>query len=264
MTAMISSTVGGSAGYPRPLLCGGRPAWNAARVAGERRRPAISTSTVDGMRRSLGRVDQAIVSPRSPPSTHDRVSRIPITRALDAPRFLSAQRTTLFALDTESAFSEEPESASTDLSLTARRYDSVDRRDSGVEVRPDAEEQARSDDEDWAGRSTRVGSGKLANPCARMHLANLSAARNWLSVALTPPEAPPGASRAHALRADLNAGDCGLIPAPARLSPPPPPLGRGRSARRLRACSPQTSAPGTRFHGLSCATTRTRRPRPRS
>lgn len=78
------------------------------------------------------------------------------------------------------------------------------------------------------GESTRVGSGNLANPCARMHLANLSAARNWLSVALTPPDAPPGASRAHAPRSDLNAGDRGLIPVPARLSPPPPPLGSGK------------------------------------
>jgi len=78
------------------------------------------------------------------------------------------------------------------------------------------------------GASTRVGSGKLANPCLRMHSANLSASRNWLSVALTPPAAPPGASRAHALRADLNAGACGLIPVPARLSPPPPSLGSGK------------------------------------
>jgi len=61
-----------------------------------------------------------------------------------------------------------------------------------------------------------------------MHLANLSAARNWLSVAFTPPGAPPGANRAHALRADLNAGDCGLIPVPARSAPLPPPLGSGK------------------------------------
>ena len=61
-----------------------------------------------------------------------------------------------------------------------------------------------------------------------MHLANRSAARNWLSVALTPPGAPPGRNRAHALRADLNAGDCGLIPVLPRSTPPPPPLGSGK------------------------------------
>ena len=44
-----------------------------------------------------------------------------------------------------------------------------------------------------------------------LHLASLSAATNWLSVARTPPRPPPGASRAHARRADLNAGDRALI-----------------------------------------------------
>lgn len=77
------------------------------------------------------------------------------------------------------------------------------------------------------GESERVGSGKLEKPCARMHLANPSAARNWLSVACTP-GAPPGASFAHARRADLNDGDCGLIPAPARLIPPAPAFGSGK------------------------------------
>ena len=41
---MISSTVGGSGGYRRPLLRGGRPWWKLEWVAGERRRPARSTS----------------------------------------------------------------------------------------------------------------------------------------------------------------------------------------------------------------------------
>jgi hypothetical protein len=40
ITAMISSTLGGSAGYRSPLLRGGRPAWNPGIVAGDRRRPA--------------------------------------------------------------------------------------------------------------------------------------------------------------------------------------------------------------------------------
>jgi hypothetical protein len=47
ITAMISSTFGGSAGYRRPLLPGGRPAWNPGIVAGERRRPARSSNTSD-------------------------------------------------------------------------------------------------------------------------------------------------------------------------------------------------------------------------
>jgi hypothetical protein len=74
-----------------------------------------------------------------------------------------------------------------------------------------------------------------------MHLANLSAARNWLSVARTPLGVPPGASRAHALRADWNAGDRGLIPMSARLIPPPLAPGSGklgtRCARMHRANS---------------------------
>jgi hypothetical protein len=44
---MISSTFGGSAGYRTPLLRGGRPAWNAGIVAGDRRRPARSSSSSD-------------------------------------------------------------------------------------------------------------------------------------------------------------------------------------------------------------------------
>jgi hypothetical protein len=47
MTAMISSIVGGSAGYRFPLLRGGRSAWNSGSVAGERRRPAASRSSSD-------------------------------------------------------------------------------------------------------------------------------------------------------------------------------------------------------------------------
>jgi hypothetical protein len=94
------------------------------------------------------------------------------------------------------------------------------------------------------GESMRVGSRKLGKPCTRMHLANLSAARNWLSVARTPPGAPPGANRVHALRAALNAGDCGLIPVPARFIPPPTPLGVGAAGildhlRRLKTGPPR-------------------------
>src|SRR4051795_5068283 len=55
MTAMISSTLGGSAGYRTPLLRGGRPAWNPGAVAGDRRRPARSSSCSDMM--PLGFVD---------------------------------------------------------------------------------------------------------------------------------------------------------------------------------------------------------------
>ena len=74
-----------------------------------------------------------------------------------------------------------------------------------------------------SGPEPRVGSGMPGTPCVRMHLANLSAARNWLPVARTPP-VPPGASRAHARLADLNAG----VPVPARLVGPPPSLGSGK------------------------------------
>src|SRR4051812_39595547 len=44
---MISSTVGGSAGYRKPLFAGERPAWNPGFVAGERRRPARSSNGSD-------------------------------------------------------------------------------------------------------------------------------------------------------------------------------------------------------------------------
>ena len=74
------------------------------------------------------------------------------------------------------------------------------------------------------GPEPRVGSGMPGTPCVRMHLANLSAARNWLSVDRTPPLAP-GASRAHARLADLNAG----VPVSATtLVEPPPPFGSGK------------------------------------
>jgi hypothetical protein len=45
MTATISSTAGGSAGYRSPLLRGGRPQWKPGMVAGDRRRPAASSKT---------------------------------------------------------------------------------------------------------------------------------------------------------------------------------------------------------------------------
>jgi hypothetical protein len=45
MTAMISSTAGGSVGYRRPLLRGARPQCKPGIVAGERRRPAASSKT---------------------------------------------------------------------------------------------------------------------------------------------------------------------------------------------------------------------------
>src|SRR5579871_4270151 len=61
-----------------------------------------------------------------------------------------------------------------------------------------------------------------------MHLANATAARNWLSVASTPPGPCPGAKRAQSWRADLKAGDSGLIPVPARSTPLPPPPGSGK------------------------------------
>ena len=40
MTATISSTLGGSAGYRCPLFPGAWPKWNPGKVAGDRRRPA--------------------------------------------------------------------------------------------------------------------------------------------------------------------------------------------------------------------------------
>jgi hypothetical protein len=52
---MISSTVGGSGGYRSPLLRGGRARWYPGRVAGDRRRPAQSTSGADSMMSSFGR-----------------------------------------------------------------------------------------------------------------------------------------------------------------------------------------------------------------
>src|SRR5947209_2412617 len=45
MTATISSTVGGSAGYLTPLFRGGRPALWPGIAAGERRRPVASSNT---------------------------------------------------------------------------------------------------------------------------------------------------------------------------------------------------------------------------
>jgi hypothetical protein len=45
MTATISSTVGGSAGYRTPLLRGGRPALWPGIAAGERLRPVASSKT---------------------------------------------------------------------------------------------------------------------------------------------------------------------------------------------------------------------------
>ena len=53
MTATISSTRGGSAGYRRPLFLGDRPRWNSENVAGERRRPATSTASSVDTRTSL-------------------------------------------------------------------------------------------------------------------------------------------------------------------------------------------------------------------
>ena len=55
MTATISSTIGGSAGYRIPLLRGGRPAGWPGWVADERRRPAASNSTVMHLFRSDSR-----------------------------------------------------------------------------------------------------------------------------------------------------------------------------------------------------------------
>ena len=85
------------------------------------------------------------------------------------------------------------------------------------------------------GPEPRVGSGMSGTPCVRMHLANLTAARNWLPVERTPP-VPPGASRAHARLADLNAG----VPVPANWSGRLLRSGRESSARRVRACNPRT------------------------
>jgi transposase len=66
ITAMISSTVGGSGGYRRSLLRGGRPWWKLEVVAGERRRPARSSISRASMTSSCGR---RLTPPSSWPSS---------------------------------------------------------------------------------------------------------------------------------------------------------------------------------------------------
>jgi hypothetical protein len=73
-----------------------------------------------------------------------------------------------------------------------------------------------------------VGSGKVGKPWPRMHSDSLSIATFWLSDARPPPGPPPGSKRKHALCADWNAGDWGLIPEPAVIWIPPPPPGSGK------------------------------------
>jgi hypothetical protein len=92
------------------------------------------------------------------------------------------------------------------------------------------------------GPEPRVGSGMPGTPCVRTHLANLSAARNWVSVDRTPP-LPPGASRAHARLADLNAG----VPVSATLVEPPPPFGSGKLGT---PCARMQSANSTAGEGV--------------
>jgi hypothetical protein len=65
MTAMISSTVGGSGGYRRPLFRGGSAWWKLDAVAGDRRRPAQSSSELDSMTPSFGTTnDYLAIVPR--------------------------------------------------------------------------------------------------------------------------------------------------------------------------------------------------------
>src|ERR1700683_5136381 len=81
-----------------------------------------------------------------------------------------------------------------------------------------------------------------------MHLENVSAARNWLSVAPTPPGPPLPPSRPQSSCADLNAGDCGSIPVPSRFTPPPPADGSGKFGtpcarmQRASASAPECDA----------------------
>src|SRR5437763_848620 len=73
MTATLSSTVGGSAGYRTPLLRGGRPALWPGIAAGERLRPVASSNTEEeDIAPSLR---EQIVDRTALPPQHSRRSR---------------------------------------------------------------------------------------------------------------------------------------------------------------------------------------------
>lgn len=57
----------------------------------------------------------------------------------------------------------------------------------------------------------KVGSGNSGSPWPRIHFANATARRRWLSEACTGPPRT-GANRLHAFCAAWNAGDRGLTP----------------------------------------------------
>src|SRR5262249_18533832 len=73
ITATISSTVGGSGGYRRPLFLGASPWWKLASVAGDRRRPARSSNGVDSMMSSSGRPSIFVIDA----SPHHRITASP-------------------------------------------------------------------------------------------------------------------------------------------------------------------------------------------
>jgi hypothetical protein len=74
-----------------------------------------------------------------------------------------------------------------------------------------------------------AGSGNVVSPRARMHSASLTSSCLRASDPCPLPGPPPGSKFWHALWADWNAGDCGLIPEPAVIwIPPPEPLGSGK------------------------------------
>ena len=73
-----------------------------------------------------------------------------------------------------------------------------------------------------------TGSGNDANPWARMHRDMSSNLSLSASDAWPPSEPGPGSKLLHALWADWNAGDSGLIPEPTGILTPPPPPGSGK------------------------------------
>jgi hypothetical protein len=77
------------------------------------------------------------------------------------------------------------------------------------------------------GVAVTIGSGKPVTPCLRMHSAVSVACSICCSLACVFGP-PPGINFKHAAWAALNDGDCGLMPVPAMLSPPPPPDGSGK------------------------------------
>ena len=85
-------------------------------------------------------------------------------------------------------------------------------------------------------------------PCVRMHLANLSAARNWLPVAAD----ATGASRSEPCACPARGFECWGPRACEVWSGRLLRSGRESSARRVRACNPRTRSQARKFASPSC------------